>query len=1118
MAEPFVLPASKLAPPRIGVALMPRPHLLEEMHRGFSRRLVLLTGEAGYGKTCALISALSGTTHPVAWLTLDERDTDQSLFGAGVVLALRRVAPAVGKRALEVLAGGPNARTIEATLLRCLEDLRGEVILVLDDFHVLDDTPAAQALADSLLTHLPPHVHVAIASRTRPALRSLPRLLVQGQALVLDRTRLAFTLDEATAFLGRAHGLDLDEPRLRAAAERTEGWPAALTLLAQAAERRGLPALEGTPHEVFEYLASVVLEGLPANLREFVLRTSVLFEFTPALSQSVSGAADAEALLAALERRNLFVDRLDESGTRFRYHQLFAEFLRQRLMQVAPDSIFELHVRAGRHLEQTGEGDQAVRHYLLGGAYEEAVRVILPYRAGRLTAQRAYLFRDLVRRLPPAVAEAQPWLLRTAASSCRFIGDYEQALAWSRRALAASRGKDSDLWAHAVHGVIVMLTNLGRLGEARSVAESAVRHAPDGVQPGLRADLYAYLANICRLLGRLKQSVRATEQALRLDAATVSLDTQGQALLNRARLALVRFEPTAALDAFRIVLRRAEEEQSAYYQVAAWAGLAQAHMSLGSLDAAELALQRARTIHHHVGERLLELELAVLEGDLAHLRCEGPVAESHYRRVLRESREGELPTAAVRAHLGLARTAAAAGEDRDALEHARRAVDNARRSDLGSLLPAARLAEASILAAGRQRVPALAALREADATFATWRCPTGRARCAWLQARILTHGAQRRNQRLRTALIRAITSSSRRLPDVLPWLRAEAAWVAPLLIGELTRNGRRAERLLVSLGSGAVGPLLDAVKCRDTRVSAVRVLGAIGDSRARQPLHHLLHEDDGRVREVATRALLTVSRPSPSTVRISLLGRFEVLRDGHAVTDSAWTTQKVKMLFKLLVLHRPAGLHQAQVIEWLWPEQDEARGKASLKTAVKLLRRALEPGLEGTASRILHREGPVLRLSPENIWVDLDEHAYLLAEAHVHAAAGRVDQAIAHFERAQSLYHGDLLDPGDRYEEWVQEIRERVQRAHRDGLTQLSALRASRADYEGAAEAMRRVLAIDPLCESAYRSLMQYARLRGHREEVFAVYAECARRLREELGVEPEPATSELLDDARRVT
>ena len=181
MLEPFVLPASKLAPPRISVALLRRPHLLDVLRRSLARRLVLLTAEAGYGKTSLLISALDGIEGPVAWLTLDERDTDPSLFGAGLVLALRRVAPGIGRRALEVLAGGPSARMLEATLLGCLEELPGDTVVVLDDFQVLDETPAAQALVDSLLSHLPPHVHVAIASRTRPVLRSLPRLLVQGK-------------------------------------------------------------------------------------------------------------------------------------------------------------------------------------------------------------------------------------------------------------------------------------------------------------------------------------------------------------------------------------------------------------------------------------------------------------------------------------------------------------------------------------------------------------------------------------------------------------------------------------------------------------------------------------------------------------------------------------------------------------------------------------------------------------------------------------------------------------------------------------------------------------------------------------------------------------------------
>ena len=270
--------------------------------------------------------------------------------------------------------------------------------------------------------------------------------------------------------LAESFALSADENRARDLADRTEGWAAALSLVAQAAERWGLPALAGTPREIFDYLATTVLEGLPTHLQTFALHTSVLFELTPALCAEVAAVSDARSCLESLEDRNLFLYRLDESASRYRYHQLFAEFLRARLAGSRPTLVAELHRRAGRRLEEEGSGDQAVRHYLLAGAYAEAVRTLLPYRAARLTAQRAYLFRDLVRRLPRAVAESQPWLLRTAASSCRFIGDYEQALTWSRQAIVAAEGRDPDLWAHAVHGVVVMLRSMGRLTESLATA------------------------------------------------------------------------------------------------------------------------------------------------------------------------------------------------------------------------------------------------------------------------------------------------------------------------------------------------------------------------------------------------------------------------------------------------------------------------------------------------------------------------------------------------------------------------------------------------------------------------------------------------------------------------
>src|SRR5262249_23092262 len=153
--------------------------------------------------------------------------------------------------ALDVLTTGPSHEGLATAVASTLKELLTDTILVIDDFHVLDDNPAGGALIDHVLAHGAPHLHLVVASRTRPLLRSLPRLLVQHDAVVVDREALAFRPDEARSLLAESFSLSVDEDRARDLVERTEGWAAALSLVAQAAERQGLPALAGTPSEIF---------------------------------------------------------------------------------------------------------------------------------------------------------------------------------------------------------------------------------------------------------------------------------------------------------------------------------------------------------------------------------------------------------------------------------------------------------------------------------------------------------------------------------------------------------------------------------------------------------------------------------------------------------------------------------------------------------------------------------------------------------------------------------------------------------------------------------------------------------------------------------------------------
>lgn len=658
MSHHFSIREAKLNPPRVAAPLIARPQLTRILQEGVRHALVVLTAEAGYGKTSLRLASLPELPGQVAWLSLDETDTDPNLFAAALVLALRRVAEGIGEAALKVLTAGPSDAVLRASIVRALEELPGEVVLVVDDFHVLDRTPEGLGLVDHVLSRLPPHVHLVIASRTQPALRSLSSLAVRGEARVLTRMDLAFTAYEVTAFLRHSYGLSVDEAQARHLARRTEGWPAALQLAALVNRGRGPLGLEGTPREVFDYLAATVLEGLPTEIKQFLLYTSILWELTPALCATLTGVVDAEATLEALERRNLFLYRLDEGRARYRYHQLFAEFLQHWLAREEPRLVAELHVRAGRTLEDEGLGDQAVRHYLAAGAFADAVRVMVPYRAGRLTAQRAYTFRDLVRRLPAQVAEEHPWLLRTAASSCRFVGDYAQALAWSRQAATASEGKDVNLWAHSMHGVMVMLASLGRLREAIATGEDALSRLPGGVDLKMRADLHLVVGTCYRLAGQLAEAHRQVDEGLRLGRRSGDLDGVAQGLINRGWLALTCFAPSAAREHFDELARWSEDQHSPAYQATAHAGLAAVSIALGDVAAAHEALDRASLLHAQVGERSLELQLGWTRSDLALLRGDLDEAGRGYHQVLAQCREGESARPRIFATLGLSRVAA----------------------------------------------------------------------------------------------------------------------------------------------------------------------------------------------------------------------------------------------------------------------------------------------------------------------------------------------------------------------------------------------------------------------------------------------------------------------------
>lgn len=1122
MARRLDILASKISPPRVGVPLLPRPRLLPLVRDALTKTLLVLSAEAGYGKTCLLLSMLADLDAPVAWLTLDESDADPNLFSAGLVSAVRAVAPHFGDEVLPVLTTGPSVAVLRARLLRALDALSTTVI-VLDDFHSLDRSRDALDLVDQLLSALPSPVHLIMATRTWPDLPSLPRLLVQGEAAIIDRARLGFDVDETAMFFRHSHGLTLPDDQVRGLASRTEGWPAALQLVALVAKERGRVPHEGTPREIFDYLATTVLRRLPDDVQEFLLRTSIFSEFWPSVCRAVTDDSDPAAVLNLLERENLFVYRLDDAGPRFRYHQLFAEFLQQQLALRGREVVTELHRRAGRRLEEEGLPERAVRHYIAAEAYDDAERVMKPIHGDRLTAREAYVFRDILSRLPEEILAGHPWMARSGASSCRFVGDYQRALTFARQAMTAAEGRDLNLWAFSVHGVGVMYSHLDRYQDAVTLCRHALERITTtdlqaGIEPRMIVGILTVLTDALLQLGELGEASRGRQRLADASTAGTQLGKGFGAEFYAGVIASTKLEFTQATGHFARAMEMATARGSLITQTSVMTEMAAAELGRRSITAATDSLRRAHSLHAQTGERATDLRLTHLAGDLHLLRGDLTAAEQAFHHTLSRCREDESEEPKVWSMLGLSKVARARHNVAEAETVLQAAEAICRRVALGKLLPILNLERAALLYEAGREDEAVAPLEAAGEVFRRWDAPVALAWCGSFLAQVQWRlaGSDRLPDAARTALAGALTTGGRQADDFLPLLRREAAWTVRLLI-EALRDSIEAEAartLLQCLGPSAVEALIEALKEPELRLRAIPLLGQIGDPRARRPLARLSTSGDAAVRSDAARAMTALRSPEPAALRIRMFGTFQVARDGALIDDRAWKTQKVKTLLKYLLLRHDQTVHQDQVIDLLWPDAEPAAGPVNLKTAVKTLRQALEPLLEGTRSHYVRRDGDLLRfvLAP-TCWIDLDEYGRLASDARQHEDAGDLAAAVSLYQQAAALYRGDLLED-DRYDDWVTVERERRRERHLELLSALAGVHARRKDFRSAVETVQQILSLDRLRESGYRDLIHYSLQRGDQIAAVRAYQTCEQILREELGVAPQAETLALLSRA----
>jgi len=411
--------------------------LLDRLDAGVrsGHKLTLVSAPAGFGKT-TLIGEWIRERDRVSWVSLDEADNDPVQFWTYVIAALQTVQTGIGQTSLAWLQSlRQESLQIESVLVGLVNEVAGtdgDWILVLDDFHAITEPEVNRSLV-FLLDHLPPRLHVVLLTRADPPW-SLARLRARGEMTELRTEDLRFTLDEVTDFLNAVMGLGLAAENVAALDSRTEGWIVGLQLAALSMQGRSdaasfIQAFGGSHRFILDYLVEEVLDRQPDDIREFLVRTSILDRLSGSLCDAVLDAVDGSSqnVLVRLEQCNLFLIPLDDERQWYRYHHLFADLLASRLSKHHPDQVPVLHRRASEWCAERNMAALAIGHALQAGDLDQ-VESLVKHNALALVLHGAlHTLISAMQELPDEVVRSRPWLMVGFAWALAFASQHEAA-------------------------------------------------------------------------------------------------------------------------------------------------------------------------------------------------------------------------------------------------------------------------------------------------------------------------------------------------------------------------------------------------------------------------------------------------------------------------------------------------------------------------------------------------------------------------------------------------------------------------------------------------------------------------------------------------------------------
>lgn len=599
-----ILIATKLHQPVSRTNIVQRPHLIQRLNAGLSagHQVLLVSAPAGFGKTTCVgewVNTLDGW--PVTWLSADTEDDDPGRFFSYLIAALQKVDADLGQEIESVLRSGqlPPGEIISTTLINDILELEDRFVLVLEDFHVIQDHFILKVL-ENLVTNLPPQLHLVFVTREDPPL-PLAQLRANNKLTEIRAKELRFSSPDIERFLVDIMDLSLSDADIKILEEKTEGWIVGLQLASLSIRDRDNPSgfittLTGSHRHILSYLTEEVLNRQPKDIQQFLLQTSILDKLNGDLCNAITERSDGSALLEQIFNANLFLVPLDDEGQWYRYHHLFADLLRTRQENITAEN----HLRASHWYARAGMMSEAIQHAISAEDYPLAVSLLENHAMGMIMQGYTKTVNDWVEMIPEQWRSQSPRTNLAFAWMYLLRGAYTQASPYLERlqenfgdSQSASETVSPSLMAEWFAMQSLMLHRQGKWEESKHTAVRALEIAPDQ-DSHVRSLAYYAMASACWQLDDYTSTVETYQMAIHHSRMGDNLLAE---MLSTVALAGLLLEHGQLHQAFEIASQAVEriERTDVLHPVSAvvYAALGDAYYQWHQVEEARYYLQRA---------------------------------------------------------------------------------------------------------------------------------------------------------------------------------------------------------------------------------------------------------------------------------------------------------------------------------------------------------------------------------------------------------------------------------------------------------------------------------------------------------------------------------------------